>query len=139
MRSAGLVLITVFSSTLGSPFPGPEAAADPAYGVIKTIKIWDEDSSGRELLEDALEIGDEEIDLNALLDQQKQNEEEPKARNLLGYIDGSGNFIGNRQGDHHHNHHQSHDGHHTDQRHASHHHDARRRPAGDPGRLELYP
>merc|ERR1711971_270748 len=114
MRSTGLVLISVFSSTLCSPFPGPEAEADPAYGVIKTIKIWDEDSNGRELLEDALEISDEEIDLNALLDQEnknedeemKRNEEEPKARNLVGYIDGSGNFIGNRQGDHHHYHHQ---------------------------------
>merc|ERR1719429_370064 len=125
MRSTGLVLITFFSSTLCSPFPGPEAEADPAYGVIKTIKIWDEDSNGRELLEDALEISDEEIDLNALLDQENKNEdeEEPKARNLVGYIDGSGNFIGNRQGDHHHHHHQSHEGHHADQRHASHHHD----------------
>ena len=120
MKSAGLILVSVFCSGLGSPFPEPEAAADPAYGVIKTIKIWDEDTSGRRLLEDALEISDDEIDLNALLEQENGNKEEPQARNLVGYIDGSGNFIGNRQGSHHH-HHQSHDGHHADQRHASHH------------------
>merc|ERR1712172_453315 len=81
MRSSGLVLITFFSSALCSPFPGPEAEADPAYGVIKTIKIWDEDSNGRELLEDALEISDEEIDLNALLDQENKNEDEEMKRN----------------------------------------------------------
>merc|ERR1719429_687899 len=115
MRSSGLVLITFFSSTLSSPFPGPEAEADPAYGVIKTIKIWDEDTTGRELLEDALEISDDEIDLNALLEQENRYEKEPQARNLVGYIDGSGNFIGNRQGSHHHHHHQSHDEHHDDQ------------------------
>ena len=51
MRSTGLLLVTVFSSTLGSPFPD----ADPAYRVIKTVKIWDEDRSGQELLEEALE------------------------------------------------------------------------------------
>ena len=105
MRSPGLVLITVFSSTLCSPFPGPEADADPAYGVIKTIKIWDEDSNDQERLEDALDIGDEEM------------------RNLLGYIDGSRKFIGNRQGDHHL---QSDEGHHAAQRHASNHHDVHR-------------
>ena len=131
MRSSELILATVFCSGLGSPFPEPEAEADPAYGVIKTIKIWDEDSTGQELLEDALEIGDEEIDFNALLDEEYRNEEEAEneeetqaqARNLLGYIDGSGNFIGNRQGGHHQHHHheQSHKSHHTDEGHASHH------------------
>jgi len=124
MRSSGLILVTVFCSGLGSPFPEPEAEADPAYGVIKTIKIWDEDSSGRELLEDALEISDEEIDINALLDQENRNEEEPQAqaRNLVGYIDGSGNFIDNGHGGHHQHHHheQSHKSHHDDERHASH-------------------
>ena len=64
MKSTGLILITVFCSGLGSPFPEPEAAT---------------------------------------------------ARNLVGYIDGSGNFIGNRQGG------QSHEVHNADQRHASHH------------------
>ena len=110
MKSTGLILVLVFCSGLGSPFPEP--AADPAYGVIKTVQIYDEDSSGRELLEDALEIRDDEINLNILLDQENENEEEPP-----GYIDGSGNFIGS----HHHHHHENHDGHHADQRHESHH------------------
>ena len=124
MKSTGLILITVFCSGLGSPFPEPEAAPDPAYGGIKTVKTWDKNSSGRELLEDALEIINDEIDLDVLQDQEYRNEEELQARNLVGYIDGSENFIGNRQGNiQHHNHHprHSHKVHHADQNHASHH------------------
>ena len=41
------------------------------------------------------------------------------ARNLVGYIDGSGNFFENNQDDHHHQS-QSHEVHHADQIHASH-------------------
>ena len=48
------------------------------------------------------------LDLNALQDQENQNEEKPQARNLVGYMDGSEHFIGNRQGGNHHQN-QSHD------------------------------
>merc|ERR1719195_2279613 len=117
MRSTGLFLLAIFSPTLGSPFPEPEADPDPAYGVIKTIKIWDDDTSGREMLEDALELSDEEVDLNALLEQEDTDVEEPNARNLVGIIDGSGNFIEHRSG--HRDHHDQHD---VNQRQAIHHH-----------------
>ena len=90
-------LLLIISSSLGSPFPEPEA--EPGYKVIKTIQIWDDDKDGDTLLRE--EMGDATLDFNNLVDLD-DNIDGAEGRTLIGYVNDDGHLHPNHQHHHHH-------------------------------------